>query len=94
MTAHELIAGIFSRPQQGVSSNLRFVTERQFNYLKDLIGMDEEGAAAVQNGMNGGLVWMPSGRVKYVLSYDPGSGKRSITKLGVLHPTGEGRLFS
>jgi hypothetical protein len=92
MTAHQFIDDIFSRPQRNVAGNMRYVTERQFNWLKDLIGQDEEGAA-VKNGINGGLVWLPSGRWKYVLSYDPGSGRRALTKLASPMPSSAGSLF-
>jgi hypothetical protein len=92
VTAHDLILDLFSRPQSGVASNMRFITERQFNWLKDLIGADDEGSA-VTGGMNGGLVWMPSGRWKYVLTFEPGSGKRSIMKLASVAPSAAGSLF-
>ncbi|MBS1803497.1 MAG: hypothetical protein JST28_09020 [Acidobacteria bacterium] len=92
MTAFQLISDIFARPQKNVAANMRFITERQFNWLVDLIGADEEGSA-VTNGLNGGLVWMPSGRWKYVLSYEPSIEKRSIMKLANIKASPAGTLF-
>jgi hypothetical protein len=92
MTAYQLIDDIFSRPQANVAGNMRYITERQFKWLVDLIGADEEGSAVTQ-GANGGLVWMPSGRYKYVLSYMPSLERRSIMKLANLKPSDAGTLF-
>lgn len=92
MTAHDLITDLFSRPQAHTAANLRWITERQFNWLKDLIGADDDGRA-ITNGRNGGLVWMPRGRYKYVLSYDPATEKRSLTKLANVTPSAAGTLF-
>jgi hypothetical protein len=92
VTAHELISDIFSRPQANVAGNMRYITERQFNWLVALIGADEEGGA-VKYGANGGLVWMPSGRYKYVLSYVPSLDRRSIMRLANLAPSDSGTLF-
>jgi hypothetical protein len=92
MTAHDFIAQLYSRVQSNVSGNMRYITGPQFELLRKLINEDEEGGA-VKNGLNGGLVWMPSGRWKYVLSYDPGSGRRSITRLGNTTPSAAGTLF-
>jgi hypothetical protein len=92
MTAFELIDDIFSRPQANVAANMRYITERQFNWLVDLIGADEDGGA-VKYGPNGGLVWMPRGRWKYVLSYVPAVERRSIMKLANVSPSPAGTLF-
>jgi hypothetical protein len=93
MTAHDFIAQLFGRVQTGVASNMRYVTAPQFDLLEKLIGQDEEGGA-VRRGINGSFTWMPSGRWKYVLSNDPGSGRRSIMRLMSPTPTGAGRLFT
>ena len=93
MTAHELIEDIFRRPQRGVAGNERRITMKQLVYLRDLIGQDEEGAA-VKPGRGLSLVWMPSGRTKFVLTEDPtGGDKHTITKYMNLVPSGAGELF-
>ncbi|MDE2099237.1 MAG: hypothetical protein KGL39_18430 [Patescibacteria group bacterium] len=92
MTAHELIGSIFARPQRNVAANMRWITADQWKYLTDLIGADEEGGAT-RSGPNGGLVWMPSGRWKYVLSYEPRSERRSLMKLANVRPSAAGTLF-
>jgi hypothetical protein len=93
MNAHDFITELFGRMQAGVASNMRYVTQPQFELLETLIGKDEEGGA-IARGMNGGFTWMPSGRWKYVLSHDPRSGRRSIMRLMSPTPTGAGRLFN
>ena len=45
VTAHDLIADIFCRSQDGIAGNVRLITQAQFNYLRDLIGADEERSA-------------------------------------------------
>lgn len=92
MTAHDFIAQLYSRVQMHVAGNVRYVTAAQFELLRRLIDEDEEGGA-VKGGMNGGLVWMPSGRWKYVLSHDPATGRHSLTKLGNGTPSDAGTLF-
>lgn len=94
MTAHGLIDEIFSRVQEGVAGNVRRITQRQFDYLRELIGQDEEGGA-VRSGMNGSIIWMPSGRHKYVLTAPPPGRKLgTLTKLNNLAPSGTGSLFA
>lgn len=93
MTAHGLIADIFGRAQPGLPGNMRRITAAQLKYLRDLIDQDEEGNAA-RRGDRGSIVWMPSGRWKYVLTEDTsGREKHTLTKLGNLTPTDAGRLF-
>ncbi len=91
MTAHGLIEQIFARPQQGVASNLRWITERQFGWLKDLIGEDPE-QAPIRNGMNGGLVWEAAGNWKYVLSHLPPD-RWSLTRLARVRTAQGATLF-
>ena len=93
MTAFDLIDSIFARVQPGMPGNMRRITPRQLKYLRDLIGADPEGGA-VKDGGRGSLVWMPAGRTKYVLTEDPiGGEKHTLTKMGNLRPSAEGRLF-
>lgn len=92
MTAHELIADIFARPQSGMPSNMRYITQGQLDFLRNLIGQDEEGGA-VNAGMNGGFLWKPSGRWKYMITVDPQANKRTLTRIMTLTPTGAGTLF-
>lgn len=92
MTAIELITEIFARQQAGVASNLRWITGRQFDWLRDLIGSDPE-EAPIHNGMNGGLVWEPAGRWKYVLSYQPSTERHSLMRLAKVHAQDGARLF-
>lgn len=93
MTAHELIESIFRRAQPGLPGNMRRITTSQLKYLRDLIGADEEGAA-VTRGLSNSLVWMPSGRHKYVLTEDPTGGNRhTLTRMSNLVASDAGSLF-
>lgn len=93
MKAFELIDSIFARPARGVEGNTRRISTAQLDYLIDLIGKDDEGGA-VQRGRGKSLVWMPSGRDKYVLTEDSTGGeKHTISRLANIIPTGQGRLF-
>jgi hypothetical protein len=93
MTAHELIADIFARPQTGVAANMRIITRAQLDYLASLIGEDEEGGA-MERGRGLSFVWMPSGRDKYVVTEDPRGGRRhTILRLSNIVPCSSGRLF-
>ncbi len=92
MTAHDLITSIFSRPQQGVAGNMRRITRAQLDFLVGLIGEDEEGGA-MQRGLGGSMVWMPSGRNKYVITEDLRGNRHTITRLANIVPSGIGRLF-
>jgi hypothetical protein len=91
-TAHDLIGDFFSRPQANIESNKRYITPAQWKFLVDLIGQDPEGSA-IENGANGGLVWMPSGRWKYVLSQNPDGTRKTLTRLNAGRPVDAGRLF-
>ncbi len=94
MTAYELIDSIFARVQPRMPGNERRITRRQLDWLRDLIGADSEGGA-VRSGGPGSLVWMPSGRTKYVITEDPTGGeKHTLAKLMNLTASGEGRLFT
>jgi hypothetical protein len=92
MTAHDLIASIFSRVQPGVAGNIRNITSAQVDYLRDLIGKDEEGGA-VQPGRGRGFAWLPSGRDKYVVAEEPGGDRFTLTRMSNLVASGSGRLF-
>ena len=92
MTAHELIAQWFTRPQTGVASNQRFITLAQIDLLRDLIGQDEEGGA-LQRGIGRSFVWAPSGRKKYVVTEGPGGRRNSIVRLENIVPSAAGCLF-
>jgi hypothetical protein len=93
MTAHELIAQWYQRPQAGVVSNMRFITVAQIDLLRDLIGEDEEGAA-VERGMGRSFVWKPSGRNKYVVTEGQGGKRNTILKLANVVPSAAGSLFA
>jgi len=92
MTAHELIAQWFARPQAGVVSNLRFITTAQIDLLRELIGEDEEGAA-LQRGSGRSFVWKPSGRNKYVVTEGPEGKRNTIMRLANIVPSAAGSLF-
>jgi len=93
VTAHDLIYSIFSRPARGVEGNTRYISLEQLDYLVDLIGRDE-GGGAVQRGRGKSLVWMPSGRDKYLVTEDPTGGKKhTLTRLSNIVPSGMGSLF-
>jgi hypothetical protein len=92
MTAHELIASIYARPQEQRPSNERGISHRTLVYLKDLIAADEEGAAFVNSGP-GVWIWSPSGRTKYVLKEDLQGNRHTIARLMNLVASDMGRLF-
>lgn len=92
MTAHDLITDIFSRPQRGVAGNMRRITRRQLDYLVGLIGKDQDGDA-VRHGTDGGLVWMPPGPEKYVITEDARGDRHTLTRLANIIPSGMGSLF-
>lgn len=92
MTAHDLIADIFRRPQDGVAPNMRRITRPQLDFLLSLIGKDEEGGA-VQRGTGGSLVWTPCGRNKYIITEDLRGNRHTLTRLVTLAPVGAGLLF-
>ncbi len=92
MTAHGFIDQLFSRPQQGVASNMRFLTVGQIDLLWNLVGQDEEGAA-VQRGRGRSFIWAPSGRRKFVVTEGEGGKKNTILVLGNVRPSAAATLF-
>ena len=92
MTAHDFIDQLFSRPQVNVSSNVRYVSPGQLELLRTLISQGEEGGALTP-GLQGGFVWTPRGRWKYVLSQNPDGTRRALMRLAQMNPHGVGNLF-
>jgi hypothetical protein len=93
MTAFDLIDSIFSRPPWGgVAGNVRRISPEQFRYLRNLIDADPEGGS-VKRGVPGSLIWMPSGRHKYILTEDMGGTKHTLTRLSNIAASMSGRLF-
>ena len=92
MTAHDLIASIFARHQDGMPGNERRITMRQLVSLKDLIGADEEGGAWRVQGP-GVWSWAPSGRDKYVITEDLFGNRHTIARFMNMTASGTGRLF-
>ena len=93
MTAFDLIAQWFQKPQQGVASNLRYITMAQLELLRKLIDQDPEGGA-LRSGLGRSFVWAPMGRDKYVVTEDASGGRRhTIARLSDVVPAESGRLF-
>lgn len=92
MTAHDLIASIFSRVQGNMPGHRRGISRAQLDFLLRLIGEDEEGGAMKTDGP-GRTVWMPAGRHKYVITEDLRGARHTLERLSNLTPTGSGRLF-
>ena len=96
MTAHDLIADILSRTgtwqDRGMPANTRRVTPEQRQYLLSLIGQDEEGGA-LKNLGGEDVVWMPSGRNKYIIREHPRGRCFVLEKLSNVVPSGSGLLF-
>jgi hypothetical protein len=92
MTARELIAQWFERPQMGVASNERYITIAQLDLLRDLIGQDEE-SGALRKGMGRSFTWMPRGRDKWVISEWMGGKRNTILRLSNIVPSESGMLF-
>lgn len=95
MTAAYLVNEIFSRPQQGVASDIRLLTERQFVALRGLMLSDKAraGGTAYIAGLEGSLVWMPPGPLKFVLTEDRVRSKYLLTRMRTAAPAESGRLF-
>lgn len=79
MTAHELIADIFSRPKHRIAPDLCWVTIDQLTYLRRLISQDKD-RAKVHQGAPGSLVWSPDGDWKYVITEDAGGRKHRLMR--------------
>lgn len=92
MTAFDLIDSIFARVQLGTPGHQRRITQQQYDYLRGLIEEDPEGSAFRAHGP-GEMIWMPSGRTKYILSEEGPGRKRMLTKMGSLQASAMGRLF-
>ncbi len=92
MTAHDLIASIFSRVQDGMPGNARRISRAQLDFLRGLIGEDQEGGTMQTTGP-GVSVWTPSGRNKYVIREDLRGNRHVLERLANMVPTGMGRLF-
>jgi hypothetical protein len=92
MTAHDLIASIFARHQEGVPGHQRRITQAQYDYLRRLIDADEEGGAFKPCGP-GEMLWAPSGRNKYVLTEAIAGKRLMLTRLSNVVPSGMGMLF-
>ena len=92
MTAAYLVSEIFSRPQQGIASEIRVLSERQFVVLRGLM-LDEEQKGTVRAGQGGSLIWMPRGPLKYVLTEDRVRLKYFLTRMSTAAPAESGRLF-
>ena len=92
MTAHELIASIFLRVQDGMPGNARRISRAQLDFLRTLIGEDEQGGA-MQTAGPGVAVWTPSGRNKYVIREDLRGDRHVLERLANVVPTGMDRLF-
>lgn len=92
MTAHDLIASIFSRVQGNMPGNKRGISCAQLDFLRRLIGEDEDGGAMQPDGP-GRSIWMPAGRHKYVITEDLRGKRHTLERLSNLTPAGSGRLF-
>lgn len=92
MTAFDLIDSIFSRVQLGMPGHQRRVSPEQYDYLRALIEADPEGGAFRVHGP-GEMIWMPSGRHKYILTQEGPGRKRMLTKMSSLNASAMGRLF-
>lgn len=76
-----------------MEGNVRRLTPRQLAELRRLIDIDPE-CGAVKRGAPGSLIWMPSGRHKYVITEDTtGGDKHTLTRLSNIGASGCGSLF-
>ncbi len=92
MTAHDLIASIFGRVQDGMPGNMRRITRAQLDFLVRLIGEDQEGGAMQASGP-GVSAWTPSGRNKYIIREDLRGNRHVLERMANIVPTGVGLLF-
>lgn len=92
MTAQQLIADIFSRPQHNLPSEMRRLTPEQFKYVRDMI-LIEDAKGTVHSGQGGSLVWSPAAGEKYVLTEDRDRWKFTLTKFAAVEWTGQPTLF-
>jgi hypothetical protein len=92
MTAAQLIADIFSRPQEKMPPNMRRITEDQVKYLRGL--MASEDPARVQYGNKGVVIFIDRDSDKWMVSEDLILGKKHmLTKLANPERTGQPSLF-
>ena len=92
LTAATLVTEIFARQQPGLGSNMRRLTQRQFDALRGLL-LDEKLYGTVHDGDGGSLIWTPPGKDKIVLTEDRISARHTLTRLPAMAATGMGLLF-
>jgi hypothetical protein len=92
MTAFDLIDSIYARAGWGVEGNTRRITRRQMSKLIELIGEDKQGGD-LRRGTGSSLVWMPSGRDKYVITEDLRGERHTLTRLPSIAIGSMGSLF-
>ena len=72
MTARELVLEIFSRPQRGISADVRRITQRQYQELRRLFFL-EVGKGRVRSGLGGALIWTSQDREEFTVRELSGS---------------------
>ncbi|HKD62358.1 MAG TPA: hypothetical protein VKB47_17980 [Terracidiphilus sp.] len=80
MTARAFIDQIFSRRQDGVASNLRYLSPAQLELLRKLVEADAIGE--LRPGIYGSFVWLLDGE-HFVVSQDAAGRRRTILWLKV-----------
>jgi hypothetical protein len=91
MTAAELIADIFSRPQERMPETMRRITGDQLRYLRGLIAL--ESPSRIQYGRGRILTWTSRDNQKWLLTEDMFGKKHSLTRLANLEGEGQASLF-
>jgi len=91
MTASRLIEEIFARRQHGLADDFRYISERQYFWLRDLI--EAEGSHTCVIRMPQQLTWSPEGRDKYILRENQPPGKFSVERVANLRSAGALLLF-
>lgn len=89
MTARGFIEQIFSRRQENVASNVRYITREQLALLRRLI--DQDAIGAFRPGIHGSFVWILDGQ-QFIVTQDADGRRRSILWMRV-QSVGSGGLF-
>ena len=90
MTALSLVDSIFARAQPEQAGNVRRITRKQLDFLRDLIEAQYGADARIE--AQGKLTWLPAGRHKYVIAEDRFGDRHTVMKLTNLAGAPEGRF--
>ena len=92
MSARGFIDEIFSRPQSGMLTHERCITDAQLNKLRALIAEDEDGKAVTEKA-HGGFEWRPRGGWTFIFTQNPNGTRRRLERRKAMSLSKTGLLF-